>query len=97
MSSIRPLGDKIVVKRTEPESVTKGGIVIPDNAHEKSVEGLVVAVGPGAFLENGDRRAIDVKKGDRVVFGKYAGTEVKVAGEELLILREEDLMGVIEG
>lgn len=94
--NIRPLQDRIVVKREE-EQVTKGGIVIPDSASsEKSILGLVMAVGPGKVLDNGSRLTVDVKIGDRVVFGKYAGTEVKVEGEEYLILRQDDIVGVVD-
>lgn len=97
MQKIRPLGDRVIVRREEEEKVSKGGILIPDSAKEKPQMGTVVSVGPGVYLENGDRRAIDLKKGDRVVFGKYSGTEVKISDEDLLVLREEDIMGVIEG
>ncbi len=94
---IRPLHDRVIVRRKEEERTTAGGIVIPDSATEKPVQGEVLAVGKGKILENGEVRALDVKVGDRVLFGKYAGTEVKVDGETLLVMREEDLMGVIEG
>jgi chaperonin GroES len=94
--AIRPLHDRILVKRVKEEEKTKGGIIIPDTAKEKPVEGKVVAVGNGKVLENGEVRKLDVKAGDRVLFGKYSGTEVKIEGEEHLILREEDVLGVIE-
>ncbi len=94
---IRPLHDRVVIKRMEEERTTAGGIVIPDSAAEKPIRGEVVAVGKGKILENGDVRPLDVKTGDKVLFGKYAGTEVKVESEDLLVMREEDIMGVIEG
>jgi chaperonin GroES len=94
---IRPLHDRVIVRRKEEERMSAGGIVIPDSATEKPVQGEVVAVGKGKILDNGEVRALDVKAGDKVLFGKYAGTEVKVDGETLLVMREEDLMGVIEG
>ncbi|MEW6646144.1 MAG: co-chaperone GroES [Pseudomonadota bacterium] len=94
---IRPLHDRVIVRRKEEERMSAGGIVIPDSATEKPIQGEVVAVGKGKILENGEVRALDVKAGDKVLFGKYAGTEVKVDGETLLVMREEDLMGVIEG
>ncbi len=93
---IKPLQDRIIVKRLEEEEKTKGGIIIPDTAKEKPIEGEVVAVGPGKVLENGNRVAPSVKAGDRVLFGKYAGTEVKIEGEEHLIMREDDILGIIE-
>jgi len=93
---IRPLHDRVIVRRKEEERMSAGGIVIPDSATEKPIQGEVVAVGKGKILENGEVRALDVKVGDKVLFGKYAGTEVKVDGETLLVMREEDLMGVIE-
>jgi chaperonin GroES len=95
MASIRPLNDRILVKRVAAEQKTKGGIIIPDSAKEKPVEGEVLAVGPGAVRDDGGRRELLVKKGDRVLFGKYDGTEVKIDGEELLILRERDVLGVL--
>lgn len=95
--NIRPLHDRVIVRRTEEERKSAGGIVIPDTAKEKPVQGEVVAVGKGKILENGDVRPLDVKAGDRVLFGKYSGTEVKVGHEELLVMREEDIMGVVEG
>jgi chaperonin GroES len=94
---IRPLHDRIIVKRLEEERTTAGGIIIPDTATEKPIQGKVVAVGNGKILEDGSVRKLDVKVGDKVLFGKYGGTEVKVDGEELLVMREEDVMAVIEG
>ena len=94
--AFRPLGDRVLVKRVEEESKTKGGIIIPDTAKEKPQEGEVVAVGPGAMNDKGERVALDVKAGDRVLFGKWSGTEVKVDGQDLLIMKESDIMGVIE-
>ncbi len=93
---LRPLHDRVIVKRVEEEKMSAGGIVIPDNAAEKPIRGEVLAVGNGKILENGEKRALDVKAGDKVLFGKYSGTEVKVDGEELLVMREEDFMAVIE-
>ena len=93
---IRPLQDRIIVKRLEGEGKTKGGIIIPDSAKEKPMEGKVIAVGNGKLLENGQRSTPEVKVGDHVLFGKYAGTEVKIDGEEHLILREDDILGIIE-
>lgn len=93
---IRPLHDRVIIKRLEEEKTTAGGIVIPDTAAEKPIKGEVIAVGNGKILENGEVRPLDVKKGDKVLFGKYSGTEVKVDGEELLVLREEDIMGVLD-
>jgi chaperonin GroES len=92
----RPLHDRVVVRRIEAEEKTKGGIIIPDTAKEKPQEGEVIAVGPGARDENGKVTALDVKAGDRVLFGKWSGTEVRVDGEDLLIMKESDIMGVIE-
>jgi chaperonin GroES len=92
----RPLHDRVVVRRVEEETKTAGGIIIPDTAKEKPQEGEVVAVGPGARNEKGEVQPLDVKEGDRVLFGKWSGTEVKVGGEELLIMKESDIMGVIE-
>jgi chaperonin GroES len=94
---LRPLHDRVIVKRMEEEKVSAGGIVIPDNVAEKPIRGEVLAVGKGKVLENGEQRGLDVKKGDKVLFGKYSGTEVKVDGEELLVMREDDIMAVIEG
>lgn len=93
---IRPLQDRVLVKRVEEEQKTKGGIIIPDTAKEKPIEGEIIAVGNGKVLEDGKVRPLDIKKGDRVLFGKYAGTEVKIDSVEHLILREEDILGVIE-
>ncbi|HEX7045601.1 MAG TPA: co-chaperone GroES [Burkholderiales bacterium] len=94
---IRPLHDRVIVKRIEEERRSPGGIVIPDTAKEKPIQGEVLAVGKGKLLENGEIRPLDVKVGDKVLFGKYSGTEVKIGNEELLVMREEDIMGVIEG
>jgi chaperonin GroES len=94
---IRPLHDRVVIRRTEEERTSPGGIVIPDSATEKPIKGEVVAVGKGKLLDSGDVRALDLKEGDKVLFGKYSGTEVKVEGEELLVMREDDVMAVIEG
>jgi chaperonin GroES len=94
--NIRPLHDRVIVKRVEEEKTSPGGIVIPDSATEKPIQGEVVAVGNGKLLDNGELRALDLKKGDKVLFGKYSGTEVKVSGEDYLVLREDDIMGVIE-
>ena len=96
MASFRPLHDRVVVKRVKEEEKTKGGIIIPDTAQEKPQEGEVVAVGPGARDEDGERVEMDVEVGDRILFGKWSGTEVKIDGEELLIMKESDIMGVIE-
>jgi chaperonin GroES len=93
---IRPLQDRVIVKRVKEEEKTKGGIIIPDTAKEKPIEGEVVAVGTGKVLDDGKVRKPEVKEGDRVLFGKYAGTEVKIEGEEHLILREDDILGIIE-
>ncbi len=93
---LRPLQDRLVVKRLAEEETTKGGIIIPDSAKEKPAEGEVIAVGNGKLLEDGTVRALDVKVGDRVLFGKYAGTEIKVDGQENLILREDEVLGIIE-
>jgi chaperonin GroES len=93
---IRPLHDRVIVKRLEEERTSPGGILIPDTAAEKPVQGKIVAVGNGKVLEDGKIRALDVKVGDKILFGKYSGTEVKVDGEELVVMREEDVMAVIE-
>jgi len=93
---IRPLQDRVIVKRIEEEDTTKGGIIIPDTAKEKPIEGKVVAVGGGKILENGTKQPLEVKKGDRVLFGKYAGTDIKVDGEEHLIMREDDIIAIVE-
>ncbi|WP_126456906.1 co-chaperone GroES [Sulfuriflexus mobilis] len=95
--NIRPLHDRVIVRRKEEERTSAGGIVIPDSATEKPAQGEVLAVGKGKILENGDIRALDVKVGDIVMFGKFSGSEVKVNGEDLLVMREEDIMGVVEG
>ena len=95
--AIRPLHDRVLVQRVKEEEKTKGGIIIPDTAKEKPIEGKVIAVGAGKVGEDGKQRALDVKAGDKILFGKYSGTEVKIDGEEHLILREEDILGVIEG
>ncbi len=93
---LRPLQDRILVRRVEEEEKTKGGIIIPDTAKEKPAEGKVVEVGKGKVDESGKRIALEVKKGDRILFGKYSGTEVKIEGEEYLIMREEDVLGIID-
>jgi chaperonin GroES len=95
--NFKPLHDRIVVKRIEQEEKTLGGIIIPDTAKEKPQEGKVIAVGPGARGEDGKIQPLDVKTGDRVLFGKWSGTEVKIEGEELLIMKESDLLGIVEG
>ena len=95
--NIRPLHDRVIVRRMEEERTSAGGIVIPDSATEKPIKGEVLAVGNGKILDSGEQRALDVKAGDKVLFGKYSGTEVKVDGEELLVMREDDIMAVIEG
>lgn len=92
----RPLHDRVVVRRIEADDKTAGGIIIPDTAQEKPIEGEVVAVGPGARNERGETQPLDVKPGDRVLFGKWSGTEVKIDGEEVLIMKESDIMGIIE-
>ncbi len=94
---LRPLHDRVIVRRTDEDTTSPGGIVIPDSAAEKPIRGKVTAVGNGKILDNGEQRPLDVKKGDMVLFGKYAGTEVKVSGEELLVMREDDIMAVIDG
>ena len=93
----RPLHDRVVVKRVEEEGKTKGGIIIPDTAKEKPMEGEIISVGPGALDDNGKRVVPEVKSGDFVLFGKWSGTEVKIDGEELLIMKESDIMGILEG
>ncbi|MCP5425171.1 MAG: co-chaperone GroES [Gammaproteobacteria bacterium] len=93
---LRPLHDRVVVKRKEEERKSPGGIVIPDSATEKPIRGEIIAVGNGKVLDNGDSRPLDVKVGDEVLFGKYSGTEVKVDGEELVVMREDDIMAVIQ-
>ena len=94
--NLRPLHDRVIIKRLEAETKSAGGIVIPDSATEKPIKGEVIAVGNGKILENGETRALDLKKGDKVLFGKFSGTEVKVDGEEYLVMREEEVMAVIE-
>jgi len=93
--NIRPLHDRVVVRRMEEERTTAGGIVIPDSAAEKPIQGEVIAVGRGKILDNGENRPLDVKVGDRILFGKYSGTEVKLDGEDLLIMKESDILGII--
>ena len=93
---VRPLHDRVIVKRIEGEEKTKGGIIIPDTAKEKPIEGEVIAAGNGKVLENGKKLPLEVKKGDRVLFGKYAGTEIKIDGEERLIMREDDIIAIVE-
>lgn len=93
---IKPLHDRVIVKRIEEEEKTKGGIIIPDSAKEKPAEGKIIAVGDGKVLEDGSRQPLEVKEGDRVLFGKYAGTEVKINGEEHLIMREDDIIAIVE-
>ena len=94
--AIRPLHDRVLIQRVKEDEKTKGGIIIPDTAKEKPIEGKVLAVGNGKILEDGSVRKLEVKKGDRVLFGKYSGTEVKIDGEEQLILREDDILGIVE-
>jgi chaperonin GroES len=96
VASFRPLHDRVVVRRVKEEEKSKGGIIIPDTAQEKPQEGEVIAVGPGARDEDGERIEMDVSVGDRILFGKWSGTEVKIDGEDLLIMKESDIMGVIE-
>ena len=93
---IRPLQDRVIVQRIEEEAKTKGGIIIPDTAKEKPQEGKVIAVGPGKILENGTKTTLDVKVGDKILFGKYSGSEIKIDGEEFIMMREDDILGVIE-
>jgi chaperonin GroES len=95
--NIRPLNDRVIVKRLEEERTSPGGIVIPDAAAEKPIRGEIIAVGRGKVLENGEVRALAVKAGDKVLFGKYAGTEVKIDGQEILVMREDDIIAVLEG
>ena len=95
--NIRPLQDRVIIKRMEEEKMSSGGIVIPDSATEKPIKGEVVAVGNGLVLDNGEVRPLDLKVGDKVLFGKYSGTEVKLDGEELLVMKEDDVMAVLEG
>lgn len=94
---IRPLHDRVIVKRMEEERTSPGGIVIPDTATEKPIRGKIIAVGNGKILESGEKRPLEVKVGDKVLFGKYSGTEVKIDGEEYLVMREEDITAIIEG
>ena len=94
--NIRPLHDRVIVRSMEEEKTSPGGIVIPDSATEKPIKGEVVAVGKGKILENGDIRPLDVKKGDKILFGKYSGTEIKVDGEEMLVMREDDITDIVE-
>jgi len=94
--SVKPLGDKILVKRLDAEEVTKGGIVLPDSAKEKPKEGRIIEVGPGKILDDGKRGALQVKKGDRVLFTSYAGTEIKIDGQEYLVMSEEDVLAIVE-
>ena len=96
-TKVKPLGDRLLIRPEEREATTASGLVLPDTAKEKPQEGRVVAVGNGKILDSGEVRPLDVKVGDKVLFGKYSGTEVKVGGEDLLVLREEDIMGVGEG
>ena len=93
---IRPLQDRVIVQRIAEEEKTKGGIIIPDTAKEKHQEGKVIAVGPGKILDNGTKTTLDVKVGDKILFGKYSGTEIKIEGEDFLMMREDDILGVIE-
>jgi chaperonin GroES len=95
-TNIRPLHDRVIVKRIEEGEQVRGGIIIPDTAKEKPQEGEVVAVGEGKYKEDGTRQALDVKQGDRVLFGKYSGSEIKIDGEELLIMREDEILGILE-
>jgi chaperonin GroES len=94
--AFRPLGDRVVIKRVEEETKTKGGIIIPDTVKEKPQEGEVIAVGPGARDDNGKVQPLDVKKGDRILFGKWSGSEVKIDGEDLLIMKESDILGILD-
>ena len=93
---LKPLGDRILVKRIEEEEVNKGGIIIPDTAKEKPMKGEIIAVGPGRILDNGKQQPMEVKEGNKVLFGKYSGTEVKIDNEEYLIMREDDILGIYE-
>lgn len=96
MANIKPLQDRVIVKRIEAEEKTASGIIIPDTAKEKPQEGEVIAVGPGKIMDNGSRVELTVKKGDKILFSKYAGTEVKLGGKEYLIMREDDILGIVE-
>jgi chaperonin GroES len=93
---VRPLHDRVIVKRVEEEEKTKGGIIIPDTAKEKPIEGKVVAVGKGKVMENGNQQPLEVKKGDKILFGKYAGTEINIEGDEHLIMREDDIIAIVD-
>lgn len=93
---VRPLHDRVIVKRVEEEEKTKGGIIIPDTAKEKPVEGKIVAVGKGKITENGNQQPLEVKEGDKILFGKYAGTEINIEGDEHLIMREDDIIAIVE-
>ncbi len=95
-TKVRPLHDRVIVRRLDEEEKSAGGIIIPDTAKEKPIQGEIIAAGNGKILENGDVRPLDVKAGDKVIFSKYAGTEIKIDGEELLMMREDDILGVIE-
>ena len=94
---VKPLNDRVLVKRIEETQTTKGGIVIPDTAKEKPIEGRVIAVGPGKMSDAGNRMSLQAKEGDRILFGKYSGTEIKVEGEEYLMMREDDILAIVEG
>ena len=96
MANFRPLHDRVLIKRVEAEEKTKGGIIIPDSAKEKPVEGQVIAVGNGKILDDGKVRALEIKAGDRILFGKYSGTEIKIDGEEHIILREDEVLGIMD-
>ena len=93
---VRPLHDRVIVKRVKEEEKTKGGIIIPDTAKEKPVEGKVIAVGKGKILDNGNQQPLEVKEGDKILFGKYAGTEINIEGDEHLIMREDDIIAIVE-
>ena len=95
-TKVRPLHDRVIVKRLEEQEKTKGGIIIPDTAKEKPIEGKITAVGAGKVMENGKRMPLQVKEGDRILFGKYAGTDIKIEGEERLIMREDDIIAIVE-
>ncbi|HKJ83994.1 MAG TPA: co-chaperone GroES [Mariprofundaceae bacterium] len=95
-TKVRPLHDRVIVRRLESEEKSSGGIIIPETAKEKPIEGEVIAAGKGKILENGDVRPLDVKQGDRIIFSKYAGTEIKLDGDEFLMMREDDILGVVE-
>ena len=96
-TKLRPLGDRVVIKPTEREEVTKSGIVLPDTAKEKPQEGMIIAAGPGKILDDGKRESMDVKTGDKVLYAKYAGTEFKIEGDELLIVSQKDILAIVEG